>query len=190
MSTPRSLTKRNANDHARLSHHGEVHDRCAGGRFFFLHRYLGGFGPASLDDLASWAGLPAATLRPVIARLRLRRIRDEQGRELLDVPGAPLPDPDTPVPVRFLPTLTPRCLCVPGARRFSRKRTAPRFSTQEPHTRSQRSSSTVLSPVHGVMREGACSWSPSAVFHARRGEMWRRRQSTSLRSKANEIAVR
>jgi hypothetical protein len=69
-----------------------------------VRRYLGGFGPASVKDMASWAGLPVRTLAPVVERMPLRRFWDERGGELLDLPRAPLPDPDTRAPVRFLPT--------------------------------------------------------------------------------------
>jgi hypothetical protein len=68
-----------------------------------VRRYLGGFGPAKPSDIASWAGVPVTRLRPVIERLVLRRFRDEAGKELFDLPRAPLPDPETPAPVRFLP---------------------------------------------------------------------------------------
>jgi hypothetical protein len=71
-----------------------------------VRRYLAGFGPASVNDLASWAGLPMATLRPVLEGLRPRprRFRDESGGELFDLSRAPLPDADAPAPARFLPT--------------------------------------------------------------------------------------
>jgi winged helix DNA-binding protein len=69
-----------------------------------VRRYLGAFGPAAQADVASWAGLPPTTVAPVLGRLPLRRFRSEVGEELVDLPRAALPDPETPAPVRFLPT--------------------------------------------------------------------------------------
>lgn len=69
-----------------------------------VRRYLAGFGPASRDDIASYTGLRKTELAPTLDRQRLRRFRDPDGTELIDVPRAPLPDPDAPAPVRFLPT--------------------------------------------------------------------------------------
>jgi hypothetical protein len=69
-----------------------------------VRRYLGGFGPARRTEIADWAGVPVNVLAPVLDELNLRRFRAEDGAVLLDLPRAPLPDPETPVPVRFLPT--------------------------------------------------------------------------------------
>jgi hypothetical protein len=100
-----------------------------------LRRYLGGFGPASLKDAANWAGVPVPTLAPSVARLRLRRFRDEAGTELLDLPRAPLPDAETPAPVRFLPTWDATLLVHARRTQILPEPFRPRvFSTKTPHS--------------------------------------------------------
>jgi hypothetical protein len=68
-----------------------------------FRRYLAAFGPASRRDMVAWTMMHVPEVQRALDLLELRRFRDEQGRELFDVPRAPLPDPETPAPVRFLP---------------------------------------------------------------------------------------
>ena len=67
-----------------------------------LRRYLAAFGPATIDDMASWMGVPTPAISAVLDEAP-RAFRDEAGRLLYDVPRAPLPPEDTPAPVRLLP---------------------------------------------------------------------------------------
>jgi len=70
-----------------------------------VRRCLAAFGPATLADVAKFAGQVPLRVRPTLERLspNLRTFRDEQGRLLYDLPRAPRPDGDVPAPVRFLP---------------------------------------------------------------------------------------
>ena len=67
-----------------------------------IRRHLGAFGPAPLKDIAGWMGLNVSQMLDVAERMELRTLRDEAGKPLLDLPDAPLPDPETPAPARFL----------------------------------------------------------------------------------------
>ncbi len=66
-------------------------------------RYLAAFGPASATDMQTWSGL--AKLKDAVEALRPELIvyRDEQNREIFDLPDMTLPDGATSVPIRFLP---------------------------------------------------------------------------------------
>jgi hypothetical protein len=69
-----------------------------------VRTYLAAYGPATKQDVGQWAGIPR--LAPIAAsmeRLTLRTFRDESGKLLYDLPRAPLPDPETPVPPRLVP---------------------------------------------------------------------------------------
>jgi len=70
-----------------------------------IRRYIAAFGPATLADIAQFAGQVPARIRPALASLApgMRRFRDDAGRMYFDMPRAPRPAADVAAPVRFLP---------------------------------------------------------------------------------------
>jgi len=100
-----------------------------------IHRYLGAFGPASIREIADWAGIPYTKLLPVLAGMSLRHFRDEKGKDLIDLPRAPLPDANTPAPVRFLPTWDATLLVHARRTQILPERYRPLvFNTRTPHS--------------------------------------------------------
>jgi hypothetical protein len=100
-----------------------------------VRRYLAGYGPGTRKEIADWAGVPAATIDPALGRIRLRRFRSEAGEELLDLPRAPLPDPETPAPPRFLPTWDATLLVHTRRTQVLREEDRPRvFGTKTPQS--------------------------------------------------------
>lgn len=73
------------------------------GLVHLVRRYLGAFGPAFRTDVADFAGVSVGRIGAILEGMTLRRFRAENGKELLDLLRAPLPDPETPAPPRFLP---------------------------------------------------------------------------------------
>ena len=73
-----------------------------------VRRYLAAFGPATIDDMASWMGVRTPAIRAVLDEAP-RTFRDEAGRLLYDVPRAPLPAGRHARPVACSPSGTPRC---------------------------------------------------------------------------------
>ena len=100
-----------------------------------IRRYLTGFGPATAADVADWGGLRPADVLALLERLDLRRFADEGGRTLYDLPDGPLPDPDTPAPVRFLPTWDASLLVHARRKGVIAEENRPLvFSTKTPHS--------------------------------------------------------
>jgi hypothetical protein len=63
-----------------------------------VRRYLAAWGPATAADAATWSGLQVGELREALEEVGTRRFGN-----LYDLPRAPLPPADTPVPPRLLP---------------------------------------------------------------------------------------
>ncbi len=70
---------------------------------YVVRSYLRGFGPAPWKAVSAWSMVSVTALKQAATRIDLARLKDENGRDLIDLPGAPLPDADTPAPARFLP---------------------------------------------------------------------------------------
>lgn len=82
-----------------------------------IRRYLGAFGPATLQDMQAWSGLTRLNEALDAVRPSLCIFQNEDGKDLFDLPNAPRPEPDTPAPPRFLPAFDNLVLAYADRRR-------------------------------------------------------------------------
>ena len=100
-----------------------------------VRRYLGGFGPATRAEIANWAGLPVTSVSESLNQIEHVSYQAKDGTAMVDLPDAPLPDPDTPVPVRFLPTWDATLLVHARRTQLLPEVHRPKvFSTKTPHS--------------------------------------------------------
>jgi hypothetical protein len=80
-------------------------DAPAEGLRTLIRRYLQGFGPASVADMARFALIQQARIKTALSSLsaELETLRTtDTGHTLYDIPGAPRPPEDTPAPPRLM----------------------------------------------------------------------------------------
>ncbi|MGH8958117.1 MAG: winged helix DNA-binding domain-containing protein [Acidimicrobiia bacterium] len=100
-----------------------------------IKRYLGAFGPATRQDIASFLGLRPPLLQDTLSHLELRTFQDESGTALLDIPDGLLPDPVTPAPPRFVPVWDASLLVHARRTQILPERYRPTiFNTKTPHS--------------------------------------------------------
>ena len=80
------------------------HDTSAAALRTLVRRYLEGFEPASVADVAQFALVQRARVKEALQALAddLERLEGPNGGELFDVPDAPRPPEDTPAPPRLM----------------------------------------------------------------------------------------
>jgi len=79
-------------------------DASAAGLQTLIKRYLEGFGPASMADVAQFAMVYRPRVKEALKALsgELERLQGPDGTELYDIPGAPGPPEEEPAPPRLM----------------------------------------------------------------------------------------
>ena len=138
-------------------------------------------GPATVKDVASFTGLAATELARARRASSCAASAPSDGEELLDLPRAPLPDPDTPAPVRFLGTWDASLLVHARRTGVLPEEHRPRIFHTRRRSRSRPSSSTARSPAPGATRRARSTSRRSAASTPRPPRARRRGASGSRR---------